>query len=338
MATATPGSRPPSPFPPVADPGEGSTFTTDDPEVAQQFLIDAYLDNEMRFGGARAEFRLRSTRRDFGPFQIDEGEMDGRSSFAYAPVEQVFVSLVRRGTLRLTGRQVADLSVGAGGLALSGAPGISTGAEVEDIESQVVTVRAEAIAAAASPDPGAAAAPVTFDALEPVSVAHARMWMHTVDAIARLLDDAHVRGAGLILGRTERLLAAVTLATFPNGAPAGPRGGEARDPGPETLRLAIAFIEAEPNRDIAVADIARAAHVTARSVQHAFRRHLGTTPMAYLRRVRLDHIHQQLRAADPGDGTTVSRVALDWGFANPSRFARYYRDAYGQPPSKTLAE
>jgi transcriptional regulator GlxA family with amidase domain len=111
-----------------------------------------------------------------------------------------------------------------------------------------------------------------------------------------------------------------------------------RDARPGTLSRAIAFIEAEPDADIAVADIARAANVTPRTIQHAFRRHLETTPMAYLRRVRLDHSHQQLREAARGDGATVARIALDWGFANPSRFARYYRDTYGRAPSVTLAE
>ena len=60
--------------------------------------------------------------------------------------------------------------------------------------------------------------------------------------------------------------------------------------------------------------------------------------MAYLRRVRLDQAHRQLRTADPGGEDTVARIALDWGFTSPSRFARYYRDAYGRVPSATLAE
>ncbi|MBV9819377.1 MAG: helix-turn-helix transcriptional regulator [Solirubrobacterales bacterium] len=101
-------------------------------------------------------------------------------------------------------------------------------------------------------------------------------------------------------------------------------------------RRAIAFVDANPDLDITVGDIARAAHVTSRAVQLAFRRHLNTTPTAYLRQVRLQHAHQQLQAALPEDGLTVTRVALEWGFANPSRFARHYRAAYGRPPGDTL--
>jgi AraC-like DNA-binding protein len=43
-----------------------------------------------------------------------------------------------------------------------------------------------------------------------------------------------------------------------------------------------------------------------------------------------------LRDADPGDGTTVTEVALRFGFAHTGRFAAAYRRRYGQAPSATL--
>jgi len=66
------------------------------------------------------------------------------------------------------------------------------------------------------------------------------------------------------------------------------------------------------------------------------RRHLDTTPSAYLRRARLDRAHQQLCAASPGDGVTVTEIATRWGFASPSRFTASYRDTCGVLPSHTL--
>jgi AraC-like DNA-binding protein len=80
-----------------------------------------------------------------------------------------------------------------------------------------------------------------------------------------------------------------------------------------------------------------AAHVTPRGLQLAFRRHLDTTPMAYLRRVRLDHAREDLRAAIAGDGHTVTTIAARWGFT-PSHFTQHYRAAYGELPSHTLRE
>jgi AraC-like DNA-binding protein len=58
--------------------------------------------------------------------------------------------------------------------------------------------------------------------------------------------------------------------------------------------------------------------------------------MAYLRSVRLAHAHADLvRIADTGSQTTVTEVALRWGFTHLGRFAALYRQTYGRPPSST---
>jgi transcriptional regulator GlxA family with amidase domain len=68
----------------------------------------------------------------------------------------------------------------------------------------------------------------------------------------------------------------------------------------------------------------------------AFMRHYDTTPTGYLRRVRLERAHRELRDADPSDGTTVAAIARRWGWANSSHFAVVYREAYGRYPRHTL--
>jgi transcriptional regulator GlxA family with amidase domain len=107
------------------------------------------------------------------------------------------------------------------------------------------------------------------------------------------------------------------------------------DAHPANLRRALTFIDENADRGITPTDIALAARVTIRAVQLAFRRHLDTTPTAYLRRVRLDRAHRQLLAADPAV-TTVSSVAMRWGFASHSSFTAQYRATYGVAPSGTL--
>ncbi len=75
--------------------------------------------------------------------------------------------------------------------------------------------------------------------------------------------------------------------------------------------------------------------VSVRTLQEAFRKHVGMPPMAYVSEVRLERVHGQLRAAAPGS-TTVAEVAYQWGFAHLGRFARRYRERYGETPSQTL--
>lgn len=168
-------------------------------------------------------------------------------------------------------------------------------------------------------------------ALEP-SAGNARRWRETT----RFVDDLLADGVSpLLVGSAGRLLAATALTVFPNATAAGTEPTARHDGHPDTLRRAIAYIEANLDLDITPADIARAAHVTPRAVQLAFRRHLDTTPTAYLRRVRLDRARDELNHAIPGDGTTVTAVAARWGFTS-SGFTRHYRVSYGELPSTTL--
>ena len=104
---------------------------------------------------------------------------------------------------------------------------------------------------------------------------------------------------------------------------------------PQMLRRAIGFIHDNAHRDITLSDIATAVNVTPRSVQYTFRRHLGTTPLEYLRRVRLNRAHRDLQAADPSVDTVMA-IAGRWRFSHAGRFSIVYKEAFGTPPSRTL--
>jgi transcriptional regulator GlxA family with amidase domain len=66
-----------------------------------------------------------------------------------------------------------------------------------------------------------------------------------------------------------------------------------------------------------------------------YRRHLGVTPLEYLRRVRLDLAHRDLQDADPAVDT-VNSIAGRWGFSHAGRFSVAYRRVFGTQPSATL--
>jgi AraC-like DNA-binding protein len=103
--------------------------------------------------------------------------------------------------------------------------------------------------------------------------------------------------------------------------------------GPKT---SAAVIESEPDRIFHTADLAATAGLSARALQEAFRRHLGTTPLGYVREVRLRRAHEDLIRAGADSGATVAEVAYRWGFGNLGRFARVYADRYGRHPCETL--
>jgi AraC-like DNA-binding protein len=105
--------------------------------------------------------------------------------------------------------------------------------------------------------------------------------------------------------------------------------------GSRVIRAAIELIDAEAHTPLTVSSIAARCHVSVRSLQHDFRRHIGTSPMDYLRQVRLRRVHQSLLESDPS-ATSVAAVAYDWGFTHLGRFAAAYAERYGELPSETL--
>jgi AraC-like DNA-binding protein len=105
--------------------------------------------------------------------------------------------------------------------------------------------------------------------------------------------------------------------------------------GPHAIRLAVAAIEERPTDMVTVTDVARAANLSVRALEEGFRRHVGTTPMAYVRSVRMARAHAELLEATP-ESTTAMIVAQRWGFMHYGRFAAQYRQRFGCLPGETL--
>lgn len=85
-----------------------------------------------------------------------------------------------------------------------------------------------------------------------------------------------------------------------------------------------------------VVDICAAVGVCERTLQYAFRDYVGMSPLAYLRLCRLNRARATLLAASPAT-TTVTQVAMQFGFLHLGRFAGDYKRVFEQTPSVTLA-
>jgi transcriptional regulator GlxA family with amidase domain len=100
---------------------------------------------------------------------------------------------------------------------------------------------------------------------------------------------------------------------------------------PRGVRRALDLIEADPTRPLSLADLARAAGVTTRTLQKQFCSALGKSPGAAIRHARLARARQELLR-----GTKVTDVAVSCGFSHMGEFAALYKRAYGETPSQTL--
>jgi AraC-like DNA-binding protein len=180
---------------------------------------------------------------------------------------------------------------------------------------------------------------VAFTGMEAVSPGHGQYVGALLHHLGRdVLGNEEVVASPLARAEVFHQLAVGLLVAFPNTTHAvGSHGshGDGRS-GPATVRRAVDFIEGHAAENIGLTEIAEVARLGPRGLQAAFRRHLGCTPLEYLRRARMDGAHRDLEASDPTRGATVASVAASWGFTHPGRFSVEYRRRFGHAPSKTL--
>jgi AraC-like DNA-binding protein len=104
---------------------------------------------------------------------------------------------------------------------------------------------------------------------------------------------------------------------------------------PAAVRDAMDIIEASPQLSLTTATLAMQCHISVRTLQEGFRRHLGMSPMAYLRAVRLRRAHRDLRSASASHATVAS-IARRWGFTHLGRFAAAHKAMFGETPLEVL--
>jgi transcriptional regulator GlxA family with amidase domain len=95
-----------------------------------------------------------------------------------------------------------------------------------------------------------------------------------------------------------------------------------------TLEPVLLWIEENAHSDLALADIAAAAHTSVRTLNRRFHQETGQSPMQWLGGVRIRHAQELLETTDYG----VERIARQVGFPSPSNFRALFRRAAGVTP------
>ncbi|MBB3609644.1 AraC family transcriptional regulator [Rhizobium sp. BK602] len=102
---------------------------------------------------------------------------------------------------------------------------------------------------------------------------------------------------------------------------------------PKRLKRAIEYMHANVSSPMGIADIAQEAGTSVRALQAAFQQFKNTTPLNYLRAIRLEGARKAL--TDPKCCQSVADVARSWGFSHMGRFAALYHQSFGEMPSNT---
>lgn len=80
-----------------------------------------------------------------------------------------------------------------------------------------------------------------------------------------------------------------------------------------------------------IPDIAVHFGVSERSLEYAFSRKYGVSPIQYFKYIRLHGARRDIRIGK----LSVTNVAMKWGFSHLGRFSGTYRETFGELPSQT---
>ncbi len=171
---------------------------------------------------------------------------------------------------------------------------------------------------------------IEFDSQVDQSHPAARLLQGLVLLLAQELNDAPTSPA-MVRGLEDLIVAAllrVSRLGWTLGDADAARGSAAQ------ARLAADYIAAHLEVPLTLEDLAAITDISTRSLFRAFKKLHGCSPMAFAKQCRLLRTRELL--SDPDPATTVTGVALRYGFSNLGHFAKDYASMFGELPSETL--
>lgn len=317
---------------------ERAGIDTSDAELIQKYLDQTYSTrfSIKRCGYSETDSFCSHTRIDVGAYALEEIRHSGEVRVRADRMTSVVALHVLHGRVEC---HYGDLTGVAGPgewvLASTGFDGVRVRLKDAHVRSVVLNRSLLAEAAGDSVDGDPELSVIRFTGLTPTNGTIGGTLAAAERFVGHVLVTHEPHGTPILLESAGRMLAGAVLAAFPNELPSDLADDTDGDSHPLLLRQAVDYIQENAARDIGIGDIAAAVYLTPRTVQYMFRRHLGTTPTAYLRDVRLSQARHDLIAGYRGL-TTVAETAARWGFAHTGRFAVLYRNTYGESPHETL--
>jgi AraC-like DNA-binding protein len=301
---------------------------------AHESIRDTFAGHRLLIRGSQERFRYRQTTATAGDLSVDSLLHTMGVREEVDPIDATWIGLVAGGRFEVA--HPGEVVSGTAGEVLLFPQGVDFTCEWPLMDLRVVRLPTREIATRAAASSGVDPADFRFTSLAPITPALGRYCASTVGYVHSLFAPGSPIAEPLVQAAALDSVAAALLAAFPNTATGEESPGPTDRGTPASVRRAVEFIDAHALEPLTLDDIARGAGIGPRALQEAFRRHRGTTPMAYLRETRLERAHRELQAADPTRGATVTAIAARWGFPHRGRFADVYRQAYGNFPQQTL--
>lgn len=175
---------------------------------------------------------------------------------------------------------------------------------------------------------------IEFQPSMPLDTAEGRRWMRMVGWLYDSLSvDEEI--PALLTAQFESTLVDTLLACQPHTY-SNELCGDQRTIAPSFVKRVEHYIEEHAHEAITIVDMAEHAGVSSRSLFTGFRRYRNTSPMHYLKEVRLRCVREELERQTLGT-VTVTTVAYRWGFSHLGHFTTDYKRRFGESPSETLS-
>lgn len=155
------------------------------------------------------------------------------------------------------------------------------------------------------------------------------------DLLLSVLQSLHTNPTALQSRQTQRmleqsLLGAVVAAAPDQGVSMSPPQRSRR----HLVNAARALMQSRIAEPISVADVCIALGISRRTLQYSFQEVLGINPVRFLRALRLNGVHRDLR--NETSRASVQEAAGRWGFWHLGHFVSDYKKMFGELPSQTI--
>ena len=100
------------------------------------------------------------------------------------------------------------------------------------------------------------------------------------------------------------------------------------------IRPAVNYIDANYDKAITLAEIARASHLSVSRLAHLFKEQMGITVIGYVTGVRIERAKELLLSTDQ----SCTEICFEVGYSNQSYFTRTFKSLVGIPPRQFRAQ
>jgi len=185
-------------------------------DAIEQFLVEAY-GTSMRIFGDDDRHLLRHRRTDASAFAVETAYQSADLEFEVEPLQKLVVTRTSTSRLeRASGGAYQRYDTGE--IFIMSDPDRPYTARWMPGEIQNCIIDPATLARVAATEPARRVQPIRFTSLDPHTPAAGARWWATRSHVADLITSPETAAAPLVVASATQLLAAVTLATFPNTA------------------------------------------------------------------------------------------------------------------------